>query len=642
MLSWDRVAAVILPFVKSLALSSVLALQFVAPAAAFEFFGIQFFGGDGSDADVPIDDPHTYEITFETGADTALDETLRNASNLWGDREQPASGAPGLLARARGDYDRLLAALYNEGYYGGAISILVAGREADAIPPDSALPERTTVAVRVDPGPQFTFGALDIVNRPPTEVAEDDVVEAPSAAGFAPGAPARAGAIRRAEALLVQAWRQLGYPKAQVARREVVADHPTQTLDVTLILDPERQAVIGPISTSGTERMDPDFVVRQTGLEPGTEYDPDTIALARERLARLDVFRALRIEAAEQVGADGVLPYAVIVQEQPLRRFGIGATLSSVDGLGVEGYWLHRNLFGQAERLRLDAKIAGIAFPVETEEFDYAFGGTFTKPGIWTPDTDLVAAISAERTVLPLYEQTSVGGRIGLEHLFTGEITAEGGFSAQYAHFEDDVHGTREFTTAGLYGAATFDSRDSTLDPTEGFYVSGTLDPLYEFTHSNAVVGGTLEGRTYFALDPENNYVLAARLKAGAVVGPDVSEIPPAMLFFAGGGGSVRGYGYRAIGVETPDGTTGGRYLLEGSLEARARFSETFGGVAFVDGGFVADDIFPTFDDLRLGAGVGLRYYTAFGPLRLDVAVPLNQRADDPDYALYVGIGQAF
>ncbi|XKG99732.1 autotransporter assembly complex protein TamA [Pelagibacterium halotolerans] len=613
-----------------------------ASATAFELFGIQFFGGNEEDIDAVIADPRTYEITFETSADAALDAALRNASNLWTDRDEPASGVPGLLAKARGDYTRLLAALYNDGYYGGAISIIVAGREASSIPPDADLPDPVAITVTVNPGRQFVFGTLRTGNTAPADVPPDDTVPPLPSTGFATGQIARAGVIAQAETLLVQAWRHLGYPKAKIATREVTAEHPSGTLDVTLIVDPGAHAVIGPISTSGTENMDPDFIVRQTGLVPGQEYDPDDIALARARLARLDVFRSLRIQAAEAVGADGVLPYTIFVQEQKLRRLGIGATLSSVDGLGIEGYWLHRNLFGQAERLRLDAKVAGIGFPVETAEFDYAFGGTFTKPGIWTPDTDLVAAISAERTVLPLYEETSVGGRIGLEHLFTGEITGAGGFSAEYAYFEDDVHGAREFTTVGLYGAATYDSRDSTLDPTEGFYVSATVDPLYEFTYDNAIIGATIEGRTYFSFDPDDNYILAARVKAGAIVGPDVSEIPPSMLFFAGGGGSVRGYGYRSIGVETNAGITGGRYLLEGSLEARARFGESFGGVAFLDGGLVTDDTFPTFEDLRLGAGVGIRYYTALGPLRLDLAVPLNKTEDDPDYALYVGIGQAF
>lgn len=625
--------------------ATLLAGLAIQPAGAFELFGIQFFGGSGSeDAEAVIADPRTYTLTFETGADGALDAALRGASNLWGDREQPASGVPGLLAKARGDYARLTAALYNQGYYGGAISILVDGREASTIPPDANLAEPATIAVRVNPGRQFTFGAISIRNRAPLAISDDDHVDPPEELGLRTGEVARASVITRAEQALIEAWRQQGYAKAAIAARDVVADHPTGTLEVTITIAPGQYATIGTVSVEGTERMNPDFVVRQTGLVPGQEYDPDDIARARQRLARLDVFRSLRLEAAESIRADSALPYTIVVQEQALRRFGIGATLSTIDGLGIEGFWLHRNLFGEAERLRLDAKIAGIGFPVDTAEFDYAFGGTFTKPGIFTPDTDFIAAIGAERTVLPLYTETSAHGRVGFSHLFSDQLSAEAGLAFRHSYFENDLtFGNRNFTTVGAYGVATYDGRDSNLDPTRGWYLSGTLDPVYELEYDNAIVRATIEARTYFAFDPEANYILAGRVKAGALAGPALAEIPPQMLFFAGGGGSVRGYGYRSIGVDDGmGGVTGGRYLLEASLEARAKFTDDWGGVAFVDGGYVAADTFPGLDQLRLGAGLGLRYYTALGPLRLDVAIPLNKRPGDPDYALYVGIGQAF
>ncbi|WP_414693117.1 autotransporter assembly complex protein TamA [Pelagibacterium sp.] len=614
------------------------------PATGFELFGIQFFGSDSEDEEAVIADPRTYTLTFETGAEGDVDAALRGASNLWGDRDHPASGVAGLLAKARGDYARLTGALYNLGYYGGAISILVDGREAASIPPDARLAEPATITVSVNPGPQFTFGRLDVTNRAPVPVPPEDEVEAPEEIGFVAGGVARATIVAQAEQRLVAAWRQLGYPKAAIASRDVVADHPSRTLDVTITVDPGRHASIGPIGVEGARDMDPAFIVRQTGLVQGAEYDPDDLELARERLNRLGVFRSLRIEAAEQVPANGLLPYQIIVQEQALRRFGVGATLATIDGLGVEGYWMHRNLFGQAERLRLDAKIAGIGFPIDTAEFDYAFGGTFTKPGIFTPDTDFVAAISAERSVLPLYTETSVGGRAGIEQLFTDTISGGVGVQFQHSYFENDAtFGNRNFSTAGLYGRGVFDNRDSELDPTEGFFVEATVDPLYEFEYQNPIVRATLEGRTYFGFGGDDSFILAARLRAGALAGPALSEIPPDLLFFAGGGGSVRGYGYRSIGVDDGSGNvTGGRYLLEASLEARMRFNDTFGGVAFVDGGYVAADTFPDFDQLRLGAGIGLRYYTALGPLRLDAAIPLNKSPGDPDYALYVGIGQAF
>jgi translocation and assembly module TamA len=198
--------------------------------------------------------------------------------------------------------------------------------------------------------------------------------------------------------------------------------------------------------------------------------------------------------------------------------------------------------------------------------------------------------------------------------------------------------------TVGLNGTLTYDSRDNATDATEGFFAEATLQPFQELEYGNTVVRGTAEGRTYFGFGEENRFVLAGRVKLGMLTGAPISELPPDSLFFAGGGGSVRGYAYRNIGVETASGNViGGRSLAEASLEARVRVTNSIGLVGFVDAGYVAEDTIPSFDeDVRIGAGVGLRYLTGLGPIRLDVAVPLNRREDDPSVAFYVGIGQAF
>jgi translocation and assembly module TamA len=612
-------------------------------ALGFEIFGLRLFEDQADrDAAAVIADPQPYRVEIVTGAEGELDAAIRNASALVAEQDEPASGAAGLVAKARGDYRRITSALYGQGYYGGTISILIGGVEAARLPPDADLPDPVAVRVIVDPGPLFRFGAISIANRAPPAADDADAVESPQSLGLARGEVARSGSVGAAEQLLLEAWRQQGHAKATIARREVIADHATKTVDVAITVEPGRRAAIGPVAVRGTSHMDPDFVRTQSGLVPGEEYDPDEITRARKRLSRLEVFRSLRLEAASDIGGDGLLPYTIIVDERPLHRVGAGATYSTIDGLGVEAFWLHRNLLGRAERLRLDARIAGIGYPVETEEFDYMFGGTFTKPGVFTPDTDLVAAISAERTVLPTYIETSASARAGLTHLLSDEITLEASAAYELAQFDDDF-GTRVFSTASLFGGATFDNRDEPLDATGGWFANVTAEPFYEFNRGNVGLRATAEGRTYFGFAADDMFVLAGRLRGGLLLGPDLADIPPDRLFFAGGGGSVRGYAYRSIGVDGPGGTvTGGRYLLEASLEARVRINEEFGAVAFVDGGYVAADTFPGIEDLRLGAGVGLRYYTGLGPLRLDLAFPLNARAGDPGYAIYAGIGQAF
>lgn len=615
----------------------------MAPVSAFEIFGLKLFEDQSEeDAAAVIADPQPYTVAVTINATGGLDSAVRNASALVADQDEPASGAAGLLAKARGDYRRIITALYDEGHYGGTVSIRVGGVEAAKLAPDVNLPDPVDVAIVVDPGPLFHFNSVNVVNQAQPTSDPYDQVDLPSSQGFGVGEVARSSVILRAEQLALEAWRQQGYAKAAIATRDVVADHATQTVDATITVNPGARAAFGEVTVTGTGRMDPEFVRRQTGLTVGEEYDPDELALAQKRLDRLEVFRAARLEAAESIGADGLLPYDLIVQELPGRRFGVGATYSTIDGLGLEAFHLWRNLFGQAERLRLDARVASIAYPIDTAQFDYFFGGTFTKPGIFTPDTDLIAAVSAERTIYPTFTETSASGRLGLTHILSDQITLEGGAQFELNRF-DDVFGTRDFKTIGLYAGATLDFRDDSVDPTEGWFGQVNLEPFYELNYGNAAARLTAEARTYFGFGEDDPFVLAGRLRAGLVLGPSLAEIPPDKLFFAGGGGSVRGYAYKSIGVDNGSGTvTGGRYLLEASVEARAKVTDDIGVVGFVDGGYVAADVFPAITDLRIGAGVGVRYYTGLGPLRLDFAVPLNKRAGDPDYAIYVGIGQAF
>ncbi|HMQ58697.1 MAG TPA: autotransporter assembly complex family protein, partial [Rhizobiaceae bacterium] len=447
----------------------------------------------------------------------------------------------------------------------------------------------------------------------------------------------------KAGKLAVEAWRQQGHPKAELASRDVTADHPANALEAILTVEPGERAAYGDITVDGAARMDPQFVAWYTKLRPGAEFDPDDIKEAEKRLARLDVFQSVRVNEGETIGPGGLLPIVIAVEERKLRRIGVGATISTTDGFGAQAFWLHRNLFGRAEKLRFDAKVAGIGDTLNPGEFDYSLGATFQKPGVFTPDTDFSLAIAADRLDLESYRETSASLGTGFTHRFTDELSGRAFLRAKHARFEDD-DGITDFTTLGLLAGVNYDSRDNAADATRGLFFDLEAEPFQEFQFGNTAVRAVAEARTYLGFGEKNRFVLAGRLKLGTITGAPVEELPNDKLFYAGGGGSVRGYAFRNIGVDQPDGTVdGGRSLIEGSVEARARFTDTIGAAAFVDFGYVGAETIPDFDEnLRFGAGLGLRYYTSLGPIRLDVAAPLNPRPGDPSFSFYAGIGQAF
>ncbi|WP_371739525.1 autotransporter assembly complex family protein [Bartonella sp. HY038] len=640
------------------ALTLLMGLSFacIVPveAQAFDLFGIHLWGKKEVKVDPDmIGTPKYYEVEVKSAAGSPEEgeSTAKDASSLVAEEDKAASGSAGLLARAKGDYNKILAALYAEGRYGGVISITIDGKEASDFPIDAEFPDHTKIVITVDSGPEYKFSRAAVHELAPPTNDPKDKVPLPVDQGYGVGDVAKSGTVFKAEALAVEGWRQQGYAKAKVTNREVVADHANNTIDAVIDIDQGRLAHLGPLTVSNISkraRMDSAFVAWMTGLKEGQEYDPDDIKKANKRLARLEVFRAANVREADEIEADGSLPLNLVLDERPPRRYGVGANYSTLDGAGFEAYWMHRNLFGRAERLRFDAKISGIggsqSDSYNPQNYSYLLGTTFTKPGVFTPDTDFITSLKGEREVVDNYTATGVYLQTGFTHMFNDELSGRIYANAARIRSKDDYYGARNFTTMGLLGGLLYDNRNDKTDPSSGFYGEVVLEPVYEAEYGNFIGKGTVEGRTYYALDKRNRYVLAGRVKVGSIVGPDASQIPSNMLFFAGGGGSVRGYGYRNIGVKKETGDiVGGRSLVEGSLEARGMITESLGLVGFVDAGVVGENSYPDFDEnTKIGAGVGVRYKTGLGPLRFDVAMPTKRESGDPKLGFYIGIGQAF
>ncbi len=628
------------------ALSVALALTLtvhVPQARALELFGLCLFGDCRNAVEAPdLIDPKPYDVTLTVeGADADVEAAVKAGSALWGGRNAPAAGSAGLLSRARADYRRIQAALYDEARYGGTISIRADGREVADLPAGHDFADGTVFTVSVRPGPVYTFAALAIDNLPPRSDDPRDRVDAPSTAGFATGSPARAGAVRQAGQLAVEGWRQQGHATARIAEREAVANHPNRTLRVRLVVDPGPRASYGAVTVEGTDRMIPSFVARQTGLLPGDEYDPDDVERARERLRRLGVFNAATVKPAETVGDDGTLPVAVTVEERKLRRIGAGATYSTLDGFGAEAFWLHRNLWGRAERLRIEGGVSGVDGSFDAGNYDYRLGATLGLPGRFTPDTDITLSALADREVLDSYTRTGAETSVGVVHYQSDRLTWSGSLFVDYAEFEDAM-GKRRLGLVGGSAGLEYDARNDPLDSTAGFFASASATPFYEWEFGNPAVQFDGEVRAYQALGDGGRTVLAGRVTAGSIIGPAPALLPPDRLYFAGGGTSVRGFAYRSIGGADST-TTGGKSLIEASAEIRQGVTDTISVVGFIDAAMVGTDSLPAFDRTpRAGAGLGLRYKTGLGPLRLDAATPLNPRPGDGRFAIYAGIGQAF
>ncbi len=608
-----------------------------SPASAFKLFGVQLWGKKDAEPvveDVP--DPVRYDVRLTTD-DPELKETLESVSLLVGGKDKPVSGSVGLLSRARKDKRRLVAALYSEALYGGTVAILINGRPFEAIPIDTILNRGglAHVSIHVIAGPVFTFAPPDAATTSgqPIDLANYGVVA---------GSEARSELVVEAGRKLVSAWRDEGYPFASISESTLTADHDTDTLEVRIRLKPGPSAVFGAVSVVGAEKVDPQFIIQQANIPLGGRFSPKVLADAGIRLRGLGVFDSVIIEEADHLEADGSLPITITVSERKSKTFGAGVTAATTDGLGVEGFWTHRNLFGRAENFRVEGGATGIGRSNFSTGLDYYIAATFNKPGVWGPMTSFRSSAKIELLNTDAFQKQSVGGSVGLEHEFSETTTGEIDLTYEYARF-DNTTGPGVASIVSLPTQIVRDTRDNRLNPTSGYRWLMSGEPSYDLENRNAFFKTYGTFSTYRAVNEARTVVLAGRVAAGSILGSSLDSIPADRRFYAGGGGSVRGYAYQMAGPRDGDTPTGGLSYAEASAEVRFNVTERIGLATFVDSGGAFETAVPGQGGTwYTGIGAGVRYLTPVGPLRFDLAVPLDKISGEPGFGFYLGLGQAF
>lgn len=582
-----------------------------------------------------------YEVTIAKLDDPALGTAVAASSTLIELKESPPDSLFGLTRRAEEDIPRIEKALRSAGYYGGSVAIKVAGMDvtdeaalADADEPAAGaiLP----VEILVTPGKIFALQSVT-VTAPPT-------LPKPLQPQLQAHQSARAADILAERERLLNAVLDQGYPFAKVALQPALVDHATGTVSVTYVVEPGPPATMGVVKVAGLERIDPAFMQQRTQFPANKSFQPSDISAMRDDLRSLDVFDSVKVTPAEQLAPDGSLPVDVLVAERKRHFIGLGANYATDRGAGVKAYWGDRNLFGGAEKLRLDAEISGFG-ENSLADTDYNLSAAFQKPDYLMRHQDLAASlILADTHDEDTFDKQSVTATIGIERRINENMSWGFGLEAERSRITEDGE-TDDFL---LFGPTLSFKRDTTTDllnPVSGSRLILATFAFPEFLGSSQdVIGTNADYSKYFDLTGDGNLVLAGRVAAANVFGGDTEDLPADRRLYAGGGGSVRGYEFRSISPLDDDGDpVGGRSSVIASVELRYRFLDDYGIVPFFDAGTVSDDVFPSFDeDIQYAAGIGLRYYTSIGPIRADFAVPLNPRSDDDAFQFYISIGQAF
>lgn len=643
----------------------VAAPLFTSPAEAADGFFSRMlsFVGLGEAPPAPSASALPYDLKIVAGGNSRIEQAVRDVSALYRLRLDAPPDAEALALRASGDVGRIVDALWGAGYYGARVTVEVAGAPLQvanssieqAVRAAEAYRGRALAPVRilVEPGPLFQLRSIRVVDASSGAPFEPGILP-PRIVGLAPGDPARAADVLAAQTRIVDHFRRASRPFAKVVRVDSVVDHPVAAVDLVMIVSPGRVIPLGEVSVRASPGIDARVIRSFVYVEPGEPYSPEALASIRRSISQIEAVSSVRITAPDgPAGLDalGRLPLVIETGERPPRAFGLSARYSTRDGPVVAGRFTHRNLFGGAERLRIEASANYLtdSGPVVLDDKSWTgkIGGrvsaSFIKPALAGSRFDLLADATLLREVTEGYVSQSAGAAIGFRRRFAERFSAQARLQVETGESRDAL-GVVDYTLVGLPASVTYDSTDRPLDPTRGVRIRGEVAPFLEPLGST--VGFTrmhVAASAYRALDEGSRIVLAGRAGLGSITGAGLASIPANYRFYAGGGGSVRGYAYKSLSPTFLGEPIGGLSLLEGSLEARVKITDTIGLVPFIDGGMAFTSSFPDFDEpIRFGAGLGLRYYTSLGPVRLDVAIPLNRRSGEPGFAFYIGFGEAF
>jgi translocation and assembly module TamA len=571
-----------------------------------------------------------YRVAIE-GLDGIGDARLRPrfgaASALVQGAGSPANVAQ-IERRAREDEDVLAELLRSYGYYDAAVQARV---ETDPAT------RRVVVTLLADPGEVYRFTD---VTTPGLSAAGPKAAGLAESYGVTPQQPVDAEKVIAAGDTLRTALGRQGFAFGTVAEPDVVVDHETRTATLAIAVNPGIAQKFGTIRVIGNPLFTAKHLGRIARFDPGDPFDARLLEDYRRALIQTGLVSTVKAVPVAGAAPDTV-DIATTLERAPPRTVAGSAGYGTGEGISTELSWTHRNLIAPEGAVT----VRGVLGTREQQA-----GVSLRRNNFKDRDRVLTANVTAAHINRNAYDARTFQLSGGLERqsniLWQKTWTWSAGAEFLASDERDTIAATgaarrRTFLIAALPGTLGYDSSDDLLNPTRGFRLSARLSPELSLQAGTFGYARTqIDGSAYIPVTAR--VTIAGRTRLGTIVGAERDRIAPSRRFYAGGGASIRGYGYQAVGPVDVDGDPiGGRSLTEFSLEARVRIGD-FGVVPFLDAGNLYTSPLPRFTGFRYGAGIGARYYTNFGPIRVDLGTPINRRRGDARIALYVSLGQAF
>lgn len=520
---------------------------------------------------------------------------------------------PDQAGRARLESKLLLERLQAEGYYDAIVRI------------EKRVDKQTFI---VDSGEQYSIQTLRLQ-------LPDHLIVPVSVLGVSTGQPLRAESILSAEDALQAHIRKHFCLFVIDTDYEVIADYSSKTAHVSFRVEDSPEAHIGDVQLSGLRSVNDEYLRSRIPLRAGDCFKRSRIDAAKLVLLQTQLLSRVNVDIGEP--ANGQVSLIFQVEERHHRTVSAGIGYEADDDFGLTLGWEHRNIAGKAHKLELQSKLTGSQ---QRLSMDYAI------PHFRNKNQTLTAYGEMDREETDAFETDAVELGMKLSRPLGIKLQAAFGTELSFSEISDSLGSENEFALFSLPMSIEYDRRVNLLDPREGFVVFAQFQPYRDLYDSDTdFFKSSIATSLYLSLDHLAwRPTLALRAAAGSIRGSNSDAIPASERFYVGGGGSVRGYPFQSLGPLQDDKPQGGKSFTELSSELRFQWSENWGGVAFLDGGLAFADSTPLLDEsLRWGAGLGLRFFSSFAPIRVDVAVPLERRRGiDDRFQLYISIGQAF
>lgn len=570
-----------------------------------------------------------YQVMFRGVDSPALLSLLQEVSELKALEKRPPISLEALRYRVMDDLPKLSKVLESQGYYDAVIYPFL--QEGIILEKGG----RYVVILDIILGAQYTLKTFEISGENfPSNVSKtlDTIKES----DIPLGAPALSQTIIDIETKLLATLAKQGYPFATVPSKKIEITETTHQMDVHFFLTLGPLSYFGETTIEGLKSLDPSYVRDEIPWKKGEIFSINKIDALRQRLMRTGLFASVEILPAKKVQEDNLLPITIRLAEGKSRYVGAGLRYASSEGSSIKAFWGNKNLFGKGETLELTGQQGKKKTLVESD---------FTIPHFLRADQTFVTTIEGGKEITDAYTKKGGGAVIKLERKFLEHWTGSSGVGYDIGRVnQNNVKSTYHLPSFPL--EATYNTVNNLLDPTDGMKIRTSLILYPHFLGGETNFLRLLLGSIFhFPFTQKNDVIFSTFMNIGFMPGATRSSVPVDKLFFAGGAGSIRGYGYQLAGpVGTDKNPLGGTSLFDFGGEFLFKIAKDFGFVTFLEGGSVFNRVYPNFSSkLFWGTGVGIRYYTSVGPIRCDVAFPLERRSGiDSSFQVYVGLGQSF